>query len=85
MMIIEHDNNMFGNRQPPNRCLLSMIGPRAAHWLGDYVAHAYKYIYNDDDSVWDAVDTALGEDFPLIALDLDTTSLGPLVAYLSHN
>jgi hypothetical protein len=49
------------------------------------VAHAYKYTYNDDDSVWDAVDTALGEDFPLIPLDLDTTSLCPLVAYLSHN
>jgi hypothetical protein len=31
MMIVEHDNNMFGNRQPPNRCLLGMIGPRAAH------------------------------------------------------
>jgi hypothetical protein len=50
------------------------------------VAHAYKYTYSSDESSWDEEDIALGEkfaDFPLIALDLDTTSLGPLVAFLA--
>lgn len=28
-------------------------------------------------------DAALNDDFPLIALDLDTNSLGPLIAHLS--
>jgi hypothetical protein len=85
-MVIEHDDNMFGNRQPRNQCLLRMIGPHAARWRGDYVAHAYKYTYSSDESSWDEEDIALGEqleDFPLIALDLDTTTLGPLVAFLS--
>jgi hypothetical protein len=86
MMVIEHDDDMFGNRQPPNSCLFRLIGPHAARWLGEYVGHAYKYTYGDDESVYDAEDVELGrhiQDFPLIALDLDTTSLGPLVAYLS--
>jgi hypothetical protein len=26
-MVIEHDDDMFANGQPPNQCLLRMIGP----------------------------------------------------------
>jgi hypothetical protein len=74
---------MFDNRQPANRCLLHMVGPEAACSLGDYVAHGYKYLYTDDPDAYDAADQDLvTNDFPLIALDLDTTSLGPIVAYL---
>jgi hypothetical protein len=47
------------------------------------MAHGFKYQYGDDESGWDDEDKAVGQDFPLIALDLDTTSLGPLVAYIS--
>ncbi|EAT83025.1 hypothetical protein SNOG_09760 [Parastagonospora nodorum SN15] len=82
-VVIQHDDNMFSNRQPANRCLLRMIGAEADRWLGDYVAHGYKYLYSDDPDAYDAADQDLvTDDFPLIALDLDTTSLGPIVAYL---
>jgi hypothetical protein len=30
-MVVEHDDELFGNRQPPNQCLLRMIGSHAAH------------------------------------------------------
>jgi hypothetical protein len=30
MMVVEHDEDMFGNRQPTNLCFLHMIGPLAA-------------------------------------------------------
>jgi hypothetical protein len=82
-MVVEHDDDMFANRQPPNRCLLRMIGPQAARWRGEYVAHAFKYTYDDEEDAWDEEDRALDQPFSLIALDLDTTSLGPVIAFLS--
>jgi hypothetical protein len=82
-MVIQHDDNMFVNRQPRNQCLLRLIRLQAARWIGDYVAHAYKYRYSDDPNAYHVDDQGLVEDdFPLIALDLDTTSLGPLVPFL---
>jgi hypothetical protein len=80
-MVIEHDDNMLANRPPPNQCLIRMIGPIAARWLGDYVVHAFKYTYSSDPDSFHPLDQD-GYDFPLIALDLDTTSLGPLIARL---
>ena len=46
-MIIEHDDNMVGNNQPVNLCLLRNIGPHATRCRGGYVAHAFKYLYSD--------------------------------------
>jgi hypothetical protein len=34
----------------------------------------------DEKDAWDEPDRELRDGFPLIALDLDTTSLGPLLA-----
>ncbi|KAF2027182.1 hypothetical protein EK21DRAFT_115074 [Setomelanomma holmii] len=82
-MSVEHDQNTFMNNPPANQCLVSMIGPAAARWLGGYVAHGWKYQAWDEKETWDEENKALGADFPLIAVDLDTTSLGPLIAYLT--
>jgi hypothetical protein len=68
-----------------------MIGPPAFRWLGAHLAHTYKYTYAGADNAWepgsdywDKEDRHLAnEDFPIIALDLDTTPLGPLIAYIS--
>lgn len=61
-----------------------MIGPAAERWRGDYVAHGQKYLNSDDMDDCDATDQDLvTDDLPIIALDLDTTSLGPIIAYLN--
>jgi hypothetical protein len=83
--------NQKDNRAPVNRCLGNLIrrnpsDPLAIYWLGGYVAYGYKYRILDKPEVFTAEDRALssrGGGFPLIALDLDTTSLGPLVAHLT--
>jgi hypothetical protein len=49
MLVVQHDQNMFGNRQPANKCLGNMIRSQAARWLGSYVAHAFKYTYGDEE------------------------------------
>lgn len=46
-MIIEHDNNMVGNSQPANLCLLRNIGPHTTRWRSGYVANAFKHLYSD--------------------------------------
>jgi hypothetical protein len=81
-MVIQHDDDKFANHQSANQCLLSMVGARAARWLGDYVGHRYKYRYSDDHDAYNDANKDLTDDFPLIALDPDTTSLNPLIAYL---
>jgi hypothetical protein len=84
MMVVEQDECMFRIMQPANLCLLQMIGPLATRWLGGYVAHAYKYTRGMEMDEYDEADDELHpEDSPLIALDLDTTSLGPLIAYMA--
>jgi hypothetical protein len=83
-MVVQLDEDMFGNGQPPNRCLMRMVGDKAARWRGDYVAHAFKYTYDTDPSEFHALDQdddEEGNGYQLIALDLDTTSLGPLLAW----
>jgi hypothetical protein len=80
VLVLQHEQNSIRNNQPYNQCLQTMMGPvLAAHWRGGFVGHAFKYTYDD----LEKEDEELAEDdFPLIALDLDTTSLGPLIAYL---
>lgn len=84
LVIIEYDDSMYDCFQPFNQCLLRMIGPAAERWRGDYVAHGQKYLNSDDMDDCDATDQDLvTDDLPIIALDLDTTSLGPIIAYLN--
>jgi hypothetical protein len=74
------DFQMYANNQPHNQSLQTMMGTLAARWRGGYMGHALKYTYADDD--FEKADEGLpGDGFPLIALDLDTTSLGPLTAW----
>jgi len=85
-MFVEHDGNAFDKKQPVNQCLSHMVGPHAVVWKGSYIAHGFKYLYSDEPSTYHEADreqTKNGDKFPLIALDLDTTSLGPLIAYFS--
>ena len=88
-MVIEQNEDAFDTRrgQPANQCLVRMAGPHAAVWKGIHVAHGFKYRYSDEVDKYYEEDRELkgveGERFPLIALDLDTTSLGSLVAYFS--
>lgn len=82
-IIVERD---LQNRQPVNQCLARMIG---AHRLGGYLAHALKYTYDGangtgGEEYYDEEDEGLvGDKVPAIALDLDTTSLSPLLAYMA--
>ncbi|EUC34312.1 hypothetical protein COCCADRAFT_93713 [Bipolaris zeicola 26-R-13] len=79
-IVVQHDENLFGGGQPLNLCLSFLLGIWPLRWRGAYVAHAYKYTAMPDPSDYDDTD-AKEIDVPiLIALDLDTTSLGPLVA-----
>ncbi|ENH98845.1 hypothetical protein COCC4DRAFT_154761 [Bipolaris maydis ATCC 48331] len=80
MIVVQHDGNMFGNFQVVNWCLLYLLGPEAHRWRGGYVGHGYKYSTVTDPDDYDDTD-AKDSDDPLIAVDLDTTSLGPLIAY----
>ena len=83
-MIIVCDEAMFVNDRSINECLWRLIGPVAQRWRGGYVGVGFKYHYGADFSQLDAADCGLVEDdFPSVALDLDTTSLVPLVVYLA--
>ncbi|EUC46528.1 hypothetical protein COCMIDRAFT_4432 [Bipolaris oryzae ATCC 44560] len=83
IITVQHDQNMFEYSQPVNQCLVRLLGSEAYRWRGAYVGHGYKYtvVVHPDD-----LDDTDGEEFdhPLVALDLDTTRLGPLVAYFSE-
>tara|TARA_R110002003_G_scaffold1193_1_gene22740 strand:- start:15860 stop:16423 length:564 start_codon:yes stop_codon:yes gene_type:complete len=82
-MVVVHDQHMWDNCQPVNQCLIHTVGPVAQYWYGGYVAHGYKY-YEPYLHEIDDVDRELTKNgYPLIALDLDTTSLGPLIAYIA--
>jgi hypothetical protein len=82
-MLIYHDREYFFDGQPPNQCFGTMIDELAADGRrGGHVAHAFKYTYRDSDELWDEDDRLCSLKFPHIALDLDTTSLGPLLAWI---
>lgn len=83
MMFIQHDRDYLFDGQPPNQCFGAMIDELAADGRrGGHVAHAFKHTYSDNDELLDHDDRALSREFPHIALDLDTTSLGPLLAWV---
>ncbi|EMD64538.1 hypothetical protein COCSADRAFT_326413 [Bipolaris sorokiniana ND90Pr] len=80
MIVVQHDQNVFGNGQPVNPCLFYLLGPEAHRWRGAYVGHGYKYTAMADSDDYDDTDAKESDD-PLIAVDLDTTSLRPFIAY----
>ncbi|KAJ4375960.1 hypothetical protein N0V83_001240 [Neocucurbitaria cava] len=79
---IEHDNNMMGNKQPPNRALRTLCGDKVAdRFRGPLVAHCYKYRMGDEGKGWDLEDWGLGFR-PLIPVDLGMASLPPILSFL---
>lgn len=58
-----------------------MTGQSEFHLRGDFVAHGYKYRSDTEAYEVEAQDQTLGANLPLIGLDLDTSSLGALMAY----
>jgi hypothetical protein len=60
-----------------------MMRPKAKRMLGGWVAHAFKYRDNGGEEVWDKEDRELGSGRVRIALDLDTSSLRPMLVYLA--
>lgn len=80
-MRIESEQSGVPNERPPNMRFSVMIGPHVGNLRrGTHLGRGLKYTNLNEKDDWDEVDRELCERFPLIALDLDTTSLGPLLA-----
>jgi hypothetical protein len=82
MLIVDFDSDAQEGGGPVNQCLAHMVGPQAANRRGGYVVHAYKYQFSDHLSQIQAGDRIDGAR-PRIALNLDTTSLRPVIEYFS--
>jgi hypothetical protein len=81
-IIVRHDSNALGNKQPYNQCVMALLGREAGeYWRGPLLAQSYKYHINDGLYRWTAEDrTEMNE--PLIPMDLDTTSLAPILSFM---
>lgn len=82
-----HHDNFLLSGDKINQSLLSYSGQTVAFWRGPLIACGRKY--SDDyekfeagEMVIDPEDQIGGEEIPYIAMDLDTTSLGPIIAAL---
>jgi hypothetical protein len=81
-MFLMHHLDLEGiNEQPVNQCLAHMIG-EPVEYRGNVVVFGMKYTAATTIQDCSDEDQTLGAACPIIALDLDTTSLNPLIAYL---
>ena len=81
-IVVHHDSNSLGNKQPYNECVMELLGRVAGeHWRGPLLAQSYKYRIDDDLEAWVTEDRPRGSK-PLIPIDLDTTSLAPVLSFL---
>ncbi|KAH8636259.1 hypothetical protein IG631_08094 [Alternaria alternata] len=80
-MCIDVEQSSVPNEQLPNLCFSALINPHVGNIRrGTHLGRGWKYTNLDKKDVWDEADRELRDGFPLIALDLNTTSLGPLLA-----
>lgn len=80
-MYIDVEQSSVSNEGPPNMCLFTMINSHVGNLRrGTHLGRGWKYTNLNEKDAWDEADRELRDGFPLIALDLDTTSLGPLLA-----
>jgi hypothetical protein len=62
-------------------CFVALINLHVGNLRrGTHLGRGWKYTNLDEKDAWEEADRELRDGFPLIALDLDTTSLGPLLA-----
>jgi hypothetical protein len=82
-IVVHHDSNSLGNKQPYNECVMKLLGRVAGeHWRGPLLAQSYKYRIGDDLEAWVTEDRPRGGK-PLIPIDLDTTSLALVLSFLN--
>lgn len=80
-MYIDVEQSSVSNEGPPNMCFFTMINPHVGNLRrGTHLGRGWKYTNLNEKDAWDEADRELRDGFLLIALDLDTTSLGPLLA-----
>lgn len=71
---------------PVNLCLLHMIGhDLARRWPGGHLAHGLKYNPQNHLIARHPADQSESLEFPRITLDLDTTSLRPILENLMQH
>jgi hypothetical protein len=82
-IVVHHDSNSLGNKQPYNQCVIALLGRVArGHWRGPLLTQSYKYRIDDDLEAWVTEDRLKGSK-PLIPIDLDTTSLASVLSFLN--
>ncbi|KAJ4299601.1 hypothetical protein N0V90_004847 [Kalmusia sp. IMI 367209] len=83
---VHHHDNFLYNGSDTNKSLAPLIGSTSAPgWRGPLLAQGCKYGYSEDylDKVEpEDVESDDEGEIPLIPMDLDTTSLGPIIAHL---
>jgi hypothetical protein len=80
-MCIDVEQSSVPDERLPNMCFSALINPHVGNLRrGTHLGRGWKYTNLDEKDAWDEPDRELRDGFPLIALDLDTTSLGPLLA-----
>lgn len=83
-IIVRHDSNALGNKQPYNQYIMALLGQVAGeYWRRPLLAQSCRFPVDNDLTRW-AMGTRTKTSELLIPMDLDTTSLAPMLSFMKR-